>query len=29
EILFYDLVNGVIKPTSVKKWYAIRELLKS
>ncbi|EHP86151.1 ATP-binding protein [Methanotorris formicicus] len=29
EILFYDVVNGIIKPTSVKKWYAIREILES
>ncbi|WP_457611967.1 ATP-binding protein [Methanocaldococcus sp.] len=28
EILFYDVVNGIIKPTSIKKWYAIKELLK-
>jgi AAA+ ATPase superfamily predicted ATPase len=28
EILFYDVVNGIIKPTSVKKWSAIREVLK-
>jgi len=28
EILFYDVVNGIVKPTSVKKWYAIREVLK-
>lgn len=28
EILFYDVINGIIKPTSVKKWYAIREILK-
>ncbi|WP_048055470.1 ATP-binding protein [Methanotorris igneus] len=28
EILFYDVINGVIKPTSVKKWYAIKEVLK-
>jgi AAA+ ATPase superfamily predicted ATPase len=27
EILFYDVVNGIIKPTSVKKWYAIREVI--
>ncbi|WP_457611703.1 ATP-binding protein [Methanocaldococcus sp.] len=27
EILFYDVVNGIIKPTSIKKWYAIRELI--
>jgi AAA+ ATPase superfamily predicted ATPase len=29
EILFYDVVNGIIKPISVKKWYAIREILES
>ncbi|ADC70050.1 ATPase [Methanocaldococcus sp. FS406-22] len=28
EILFYDVINGIVKPTSVKKWYAIREILK-
>ncbi|ADC70020.1 ATPase [Methanocaldococcus sp. FS406-22] len=28
EILFYDVINGIIKPTSIKKWYAIREVLK-
>ena len=28
EILFYDVVNGIIKPISVKKWYAIREVVK-
>ena len=27
EILFYDVINGVIKPISVKKWYAIREII--
>ena len=27
EILFYDVVNGIIKPTSIKKWYAIKEIL--
>jgi len=27
EILFYDVINGIIKPTSVKKWYAIKEIL--
>ncbi|CAB3289945.1 ATPase [Methanocaldococcus lauensis] len=28
EILFYDVINGIIKPTSIKKWYAIKEILK-
>ncbi|WP_456420038.1 ATP-binding protein, partial [Methanocaldococcus infernus] len=28
EILFYDIINGIIKPTSIKKWYAIKKLLK-
>jgi curved DNA-binding protein CbpA len=27
EILFYDVVNGIIKPSSIKKWYAIKEIL--
>ena len=27
EILFYDVINGVIKPTSIKKWHAIKEIL--
>ena len=27
EILFYDVVNEIIKPTSIKKWYAIREII--
>ncbi|WP_292459426.1 ATP-binding protein [Methanothermococcus sp.] len=27
EILFYDVINGIIKPTSVKKWNAIKELI--
>jgi len=27
EILFYDVVNGIIKPTSIKKWYAIKEII--
>ncbi|XRP97605.1 ATP-binding protein [Methanocaldococcus sp. 16A] len=27
EILFYDVINGIIKPTSIKKWYAIKEVL--
>ena len=27
EILFYDVVNGIIKPTSIKKWYAIKEVI--
>ncbi|AEF95718.1 ATP-binding protein [Methanotorris igneus] len=29
EILFYDVINGIIKPTSIKTWHSIRELLKS
>ena len=28
EILFYDVINGIVKPTSIKKWFAIREVLK-
>jgi curved DNA-binding protein CbpA len=28
EILFYDVINGIIKPTSIKKWFAIKEVLK-
>ncbi|MEO2118075.1 MAG: ATP-binding protein, partial [Methanocaldococcus sp.] len=28
EILFYDVVNGIIKPTSIIEWYAIREVIK-
>ncbi len=27
EILFYDVINGIIKPTSIKKWYAIKEVI--
>ncbi|XRO75086.1 ATP-binding protein [Methanocaldococcus sp. 28A] len=27
EILFYDVINGIIKPTSVKKWFAIKEII--
>ncbi|CAB3289806.1 protein of unknown function [Methanocaldococcus lauensis] len=27
EILFYDVINGIIKPTSLIEWFAIRELL--
>jgi hypothetical protein len=27
EILFYDVVNGIIKPSSIKKWYAIKEII--
>ncbi|AEF96617.1 ATP-binding protein [Methanotorris igneus] len=27
EILFYDVVNGIIKPTSLKKWYAIKNII--
>ncbi|XRO77113.1 ATP-binding protein [Methanocaldococcus sp. 10A] len=28
EILFYDVINGIIKPTSIIEWYAIKELVK-
>jgi len=28
EILFYDILNSVIKPTSIIEWEAIKELLK-
>ncbi|AIJ04949.1 ATPase [Methanocaldococcus bathoardescens] len=28
EILFYDVINGIIKPTSVKKWFAIKNVFK-
>ncbi|ACX72850.1 ATPase [Methanocaldococcus vulcanius M7] len=28
EILFYDVINGIIKPTSIIEWHAIREILK-
>ena len=28
EILFYDVVNGIIKPTSIIEWEAIKEVLK-
>ena len=27
EILFYDVVNGIIKPTSIIEWHAIREII--
>ncbi|ADC69399.1 ATPase [Methanocaldococcus sp. FS406-22] len=27
EILFYDVINGIIKPTSIIEWYAIKEIL--
>ena len=27
EILFYDVINGIIKPTSIIEWHAIREIL--
>ncbi len=27
EILFYDVINEIIKPTSIKKWHAIKEFL--
>ncbi|ADG13266.1 ATPase [Methanocaldococcus infernus ME] len=26
EVLFYDIINGIIKPTSIKKWHAIKKL---
>ncbi|EHP86150.1 ATP-binding protein [Methanotorris formicicus] len=29
EILFYDVINGIIKPTSIIEWFAIREIIKS
>ncbi|AIJ05152.1 ATPase [Methanocaldococcus bathoardescens] len=28
EVLFYDVINGIIKPTSIIEWYAIKEALK-
>ncbi|WP_456372425.1 ATP-binding protein [Methanocaldococcus sp.] len=28
EILFYDVINGIIKPSSLTKWFAINNLLK-
>jgi AAA+ ATPase superfamily predicted ATPase len=28
EILFYDVINGIIKPTSIIEWEAIKEVLK-
>jgi AAA+ ATPase superfamily predicted ATPase len=28
EILFYDVINGIIKPTSIIEWHAIKEVLK-
>ncbi|WP_423792054.1 ATP-binding protein [Methanocaldococcus indicus] len=28
EILFYDVVNGIIKPTSIIEWHAIKEVLR-
>ncbi|WP_423792055.1 ATP-binding protein [Methanocaldococcus indicus] len=28
EILFYDVINGIIKPTSIIEWWAIKEVLK-
>jgi len=28
EILFYDVINGIIKPTSIIEWFAIKEVLK-
>ncbi|ADC68774.1 ATPase [Methanocaldococcus sp. FS406-22] len=27
EILFYDVINGIVKLTSIKKWYAIKEII--
>ncbi|AIJ05232.1 ATPase [Methanocaldococcus bathoardescens] len=27
EILFYDVINGIIKPTSIIEWHAIREII--
>ncbi|ADC70292.1 ATPase [Methanocaldococcus sp. FS406-22] len=27
EILFYDVINGIVKPISIKKWYAIKEVI--
>ena len=27
EILFYDVINGIIKPTSIIEWCAIREVI--
>ncbi|ACV24329.1 ATP-binding protein [Methanocaldococcus fervens] len=27
EILFYDVINGIIKPTSIIEWHAIKEIL--
>ncbi|XRO75080.1 ATP-binding protein [Methanocaldococcus sp. 28A] len=27
EILFYDVINGIIKPTSIKKWFAIKDII--
>ncbi|EHP88296.1 ATP-binding protein [Methanotorris formicicus] len=27
EILFYDVINGIIKPTSIIEWYAIKEVI--
>ncbi|XRO75093.1 ATP-binding protein [Methanocaldococcus sp. 28A] len=28
EILFYDVINGIIKPTSIIEWFAIKEIIK-
>jgi AAA+ ATPase superfamily predicted ATPase len=28
EVLFYDVINGVVKPTSIIEWFAIGEVLK-
>ena len=27
EVLFYDVINGIIKPTSIIEWHAIKELI--
>ena len=27
EILFYDVVNGIVKPTSIIEWEAIKEVI--
>lgn len=27
EILFYDVINGIIKPTSIIEWHAIKEII--
>jgi AAA+ ATPase superfamily predicted ATPase len=28
EVLFYDVINGIIKPTSIIEWHAIKDVLK-